>query len=62
MTLQFTSVTIDKKNDSSIIQSDLDHLQKWDHTCNMEFNPSKYQVLYIRQPIHFQYSLHVEIL
>ena len=52
-------------NDSNILQSDLDKLQEWERTWDMEFNPSKCQALHIirtRQQIHSQYTLHGEIL
>lgn len=58
-------LTVRNKNDTSILQDDLDTLQKWERTWDMEFNPSKCQVLHIsraRQPIHSQYTLHGEIL
>ena len=50
---------------SHILQSDLNYLQEWERTCDMEFNHSKCQVLHIstaRQPIYSQYTLHDEIL
>ena len=53
------------RNDSRILQNDLNTLQEWERTWNMEFNPSKCQVLHIgraRQLIHSQYTLHGEIL
>ena len=46
-------------------KSDLNYLQEWERTWDMEFNPSKCPVLHIsraRQPIHSQYTLHGEIL
>ena len=58
-------LTVDSQNDSIILQNDLDTLQKWELTWDMEFNPSKCQVLHIsraQQPILSQYSLHGEIL
>ena len=58
-------LTVTNTNDSNILQSDLDILQEWERTWNMEFNPSKCQVLHIsraRQQIHSQYTLHGEIL
>ena len=47
-------LTVDSQNDSIILQNDLDTLQKWELTWDMEFNPSKCQVLHIsraQQPI-----------
>ena len=58
-------LTVDSQNDSIIRQNDLDTLQKWELTWDMEFNPSKCQVLHIskaRQPILSQYSPHGQIL
>ena len=52
-------------NDSNILQSDLDKLQKWKRTWDMEFNSSKCQALHssrARQQIHSQFTLHGEIL
>ena len=53
------------QNDSRILQNDLNTLQEWERTWDMEFNPSKCKVLHIgraRQLIHSQYTLHGEIL
>ena len=58
-------LTVRSKNDISILQDDLNTLQEWDRTWDMEFNPSKCHVLHIsraRQPIHSQYTLHGVIL
>ena len=58
-------LTVSGPNDSNILQSDLNYLQEWEQTWDMEFNPNKCQVLHIsraRQPIHSQYTLHGEIL
>ena len=58
-------LTVTNQNDSRILQNDLNTLQKWERTWDMEFNPSKCQVLHIdrtRQLIHSQYTLHGEIL
>ena len=63
MILQFTSLW--DQNDSRILQNDLNILQEWERTWDMEFNPSKCQVLHTgraRQLIHSKYTLHVEIL
>ena len=58
-------LTVDNQNASIILQNDIDTLQKWELTWDMEFDPSKCQVLHIsraRQPILSQYILHGEIL
>ena len=58
-------LTVINPNDSNILQSDLDKLQEWERTWDMEFNPSKCQVLHIsraRQQIYSQYTLHGQIL
>ena len=38
---------ISNLQDSQVLQSDLDSLQRWERTWDMEFNPSKFQVLHI---------------
>ena len=48
-----------------LLQSDFNHLQEWERTWDMQFNPSKCQVLHIsraRQSTHSRYTLHGEIL
>ena len=58
-------LTVAHPNDRSTLQNDLDTLQQWERTWDMEFNPIKCQVLHIsksRQPIVSQYTLHGEIL
>ena len=58
-------LTVRNQNDSRILQNDLNTLQEWERTWDMEFNPSKCQVLHTgraRQLIHSQYTLHGEIL
>ena len=47
-------LTVSSLQDSQVLQSDLDSLQCWERTWDMEFNPSKCQVLHItrsRKPI-----------
>ena len=54
-------LTVDSPGDSSILQQDLDKLQSWEAAWDMEFNPSKCQVLHItksKQPIKTHYALH----
>ena len=58
-------LTVNNPNDSKTLQNDLDTLQTWERTWDMEFNPCKCQVLHIsraNQPIQSQYTLHGEIL
>ena len=53
------------KEDANILQSDLDTLEEWERTLDMEFNPGKCQVVHItrsRQPLQSQYTLHGQIL
>ena len=48
-------------NQNETLQSDIDTLQTWERTWNMDFNPDKCQVLHIsraNQPIHSQFTLH----
>ena len=40
-------LTVCNIQDGQVLQSDLDTLQQWERTCDMEFNPSKCQVLHI---------------
>ena len=59
------NLTVRNQNDSRILQNDLNTLQEWERPWDMEFNPSKCQVLHIgraRQLIHSQYTVHGEIL
>ena len=45
----------------AIFQKDLDNIERWSHTWDMEFNPSKCQVIYItisKNPIPTPYTLH----
>ena len=58
-------LTVSSLEDRNILQTDLDTLQEWDRTWDMEFNPGKCQVLHItsaRQPVLSQYILHGQIL
>ena len=57
MTLLFISTS----SQSEILQKDLDNLERWSHKWDMEFNPSKCQVIHITRsqtPIPTQYTLH----
>ena len=47
--------------DGQVLQSDLDSLQCWEQTWDIEFNPSKCQVLHItrsRKPVMSRYFMH----
>ena len=58
-------LTVWNNSDSDILQADLDRLEIWERTWDMEFNPNKCQVLHIsksRYPISTQYSLHNQAL
>ena len=48
-------------DDSEKLQNDLNLLQVWEEKWDMEFNPSKCQVLHItrsRRPIRYNYTMH----
>ena len=54
-------MTVSGLQDSQVLQSDLDSLQCWERTWDMEFNPSKCQVLHItrsRKPVMSRYFMH----
>ena len=58
-------LTVTSLEDANILQSDLDTLEEWERTWDMEFNPGKCQVLHItrsRQPLQSQYTLHGQVL
>ena len=58
-------LTVISSEDANTLQADLDTLQEWERTWDMEFNPSKCQVLHItrsRQPLQSQYTLHGQFL
>ena len=58
-------LTVGSSDDRDILQADLDTLQTWEHAWDMEFNPSKCQVLHItkqKQPLNTQYTLHDQVL
>ena len=54
-------LTVSGLQNSQVLQSDLDYLQCWERTWDMEFNPSKCQVLHItgsRKPVMSRYFMH----
>ena len=58
-------VTVESKTDSDCIQRDLDRLQAWEFKWDMEFNPSKCQVIHVtasRAPLKSEYILHSQVL
>ena len=58
-------LTVSSFKDVNILQADLDTLQEWERTWDMEFNPGKCQVLQItrsKQPLQPQYTLHGQVL
>ena len=58
-------LTIDSKADCQTLQQDFHKLETWEKDWEMEFNPSKCQILYItrvRTPIRHQYVLHGQVL
>lgn len=58
-------ITVNNTQDSQTLQHDLDLLQKWEATWEMDFNPSKCQVLHIsrsKHPVKCPYTLHGQTL
>ena len=58
-------LSLNKQTDSITLQKDLDNLQVWEHLWDMEFNPSKCQVIQItraRKPLQTNYKLHGQTL
>ena len=58
-------LTLEHKHDSDTLQTDLDRLQAWEAKWDMEFNPSKCQVMRVttsRTPLQTQYILHGQVL
>ena len=54
-------LTVHGQEDADILQDDLNVLQEWEKAWDMEFNPSKCQVLHIsrsRKPIKQSYTMH----
>ena len=58
-------LTREGANDNSVLQQDLDRLSVWESDWDMEFNPSKCQVVQVtgyKKPINAAYKLHGVIL
>ena len=58
-------LTLENKSDSDKLQRDLDRLQTWEARWDMEFNPSKCQVVRVtssRISLQTQYILHGQVL
>ena len=56
---------VNSPKDANTLQADLDTLQVWEQTWDMEFNPGKCQVLHIsnsNDPLQSQYTLHGQVL
>ena len=54
-------LTVSTSSQSEILKKDLDNLERWGYTWDMEFNPSKCQVIHIttsKTPIPTQCTLH----
>ena len=58
-------LTLETEHDSDILQKDMDRLQAWESKWDMEFNPSKCQVVRVtssRAPFKAEYVLHGQVL
>ena len=58
-------LTVQGQSDNARLQRDLDLLQKWEKQWDMEFNPSKCQVVHITRsprPIKTSYTMHGHVL
>ena len=58
-------MTIGNTEDGKVLQNDLDRLSMWEDRWDMEFNPSKYQVVRVttsRKLINVTYTLHGQVL
>ena len=58
-------LTIGGADDGKVLQNDLDRLSVWEDRWDMEFNPSKCQVVQVtssKNPINAAYTLHGQIL
>ncbi len=54
-------LSVAQQQDASILQQDLEKLEKWEKKWGMEFHPRKCQVLTFtrrRVPVYFEYKLH----
>ena len=54
-------LTVESPSDGQVLQKDLDTLSGWESRCDMEFNPSQYQVVRVtasRRPINTLHYLH----
>ena len=54
-------LTVTNMQDSQVLQSDLESLQHWERTWDMEFNPGKCQVIQItrsKSPVKSRYFMH----
>ena len=54
-------LTVSSAQDNQVLQSDLDTLQQWERTWDMEVNPSKCQVISVswsKKPFKSRYYLH----
>ena len=54
-------LTVSNLHDSQVLQPDVESLQRWEQTWDMEFNPSKCQVLHItrsKNPVMSSYFMH----
>ena len=58
-------LTMESEDSSSTLQSDLDILSMWETRWDMEFNPSKCQVVHVagsKRPVKRDYILHGQVL
>ena len=58
-------LTMDGADSGRVLQNDLDTLSVWESRWDMEFNPSKCQVVRVttsRNPINYLYHLHGQVL
>ena len=58
-------LTMESEDDSSALQTDLDILSAWETRWDMEFNPSKCQVVHVkgsRKTVKTDYVLHGQVL
>ena len=54
-------LTVTNMQDSQVLQSDLESLQHWERTWDMEFNPGKCQVIHIthsKSPVKSRFFMH----